>query len=264
MTGSRVIERLARSLPRRYDDPGPIENIGGWKNPEGALDGFKYPEMIGHNRSIDWILDVSNTLGAEIRTEVEGGYGHCSEWFEIRIRGRDSGILYKIVVTQSKKQLEILSKRISEFTMNSRNSAVILHAFRDLMDVRVSWWDIGGGRWDSICMSDQLNESSPHWPGDGVVSMLYLLHNDLEQSTELSLRTLRREMRKALVVYWFNGMSSPMISMNEVTEFSEGLRELESAENKLDFLETRERMLGLLAHWLAKPDYLSDKEGVIE
>ena len=113
MTRSRAIRRLARNMSKRHDNPGPIENTGEEKSPEWALDDFKYPEMTGHNRSIDWIVDVCNTLGAEIRTEVDGGYSHCSESFEIMIRGRDSGILYRISVTQSNKQLEIMSKRVS-------------------------------------------------------------------------------------------------------------------------------------------------------
>ena len=264
MTRSRAIRRLARNMSKRHDNPGPIENTGEEKSPEWALDDFKYPEMTSHNRSIDWIVDVSNTLGAEIRTEVDGGYSHCSESFEIMIRGRDSGILYRISVTQSNKQLEIMSKRVSEFTMTSRESAVILYAFRDLMEIRVSWWDICTSRWEYICMRDELNELSPHWPGDGVVSMLYLLHNDLEQSTELSLKTLRREMRKALVIYWFNGMTNPLMTMSEVTNFSEGLRELENAESKIGFLEARKRMLDSLERLRANPDALGDKEGVVE
>ena len=105
--------------------------------------------------------------------------------------------------------------------MTSREAAVVLYAFRDLMDIRVSWWDISTSRWEYICMRDELNELTPHWPGDGVVSMLYLLHNDLEQSTELSLRTLRHEMRKALVIYWFNGMANSLMTMGDVTDFSE-------------------------------------------
>jgi hypothetical protein len=264
MTRSRAIRRLARNMSKRHDNPGPIENTGEEKSPEWALDDFKYPEMTGHNRSIDWIVDVSNTLGADIRTEVDGGYSHCSESFEIMIRGRESGILYRISVTQSNKQLEIMSKRVSEFTMTSRESAVILYAFRDLMEIRVSWWDICTSRWEYICMRDELNELSPHWPGDGVVSMLYLLHNDLEQSTELSLKTLRREMRKALVIYWFNGMTNPLMTMNEVMDFSEGLRELENAESKIGFLEARKRMLDSLERLRANPDALGNKEGVIE
>ena len=264
MTRSRGIERLARNMSKSRDVPGTIENTGNEGNPEWTLDGFKYPQMTCHNRSIDWIVDVSNTLGAEIRTEVDGGYRHFSESFEILIRGRDSGILYRIEVAQSNKQLEIMSKRVAEFTMTSRESAVILYAFRDLMDTRVSWWDIRTSRWEYICMRDELNELEPHWPGDGVVSMLYLLHNDLEQSTELSLRTLRQEMRKALVIYWFNGMTNPLMTIGDITDFSEGLRELENAGCEADFLEVRARVLGVLEHLQAKPETLNDKKEGVE
>lgn len=261
MTRSRAIERLARRTSKSRDDPGLIENTGNEKNPEWTLDAFKYPQMTCHNRSIDWIVGVSNTLGAEIRTQIEGGYG-LGESFEILIRGRDSGILYKISVTQSNKQLEIMSRRLSEFTMSRRESSVILHAFRGLMEVRVSWWDIGEARWHYICMNDELNELFPHWPGDGVVSMLYLLHNDLEQSTELSLRTLRHEMRKALVIYWFNGMTNPLMTIGDVTDFSEGLRELQGAENEEDFEAVRRVMLDKLQSWFCKQDEINS-EGVM-
>lgn len=262
MTRSRAIERLARHMSKSQDDPGPIENTGNKKNPEWALDAFKYPQMTCHNRSIDWIVGVSNTLGAEIRTEVDGGYRHFSESFEILIRGRDSGILYRIEVAQSNKQLEIMSKRAAEFAMTSREAAVVLYAFRDLMDIRVSWWDISTSRWEYICMRDELNELTPHWPGDGVVSMLYLLHNDLEQSTELSLRTLRHEMRKALVIYWFNGMANSLMTMGDVTDFSEGLRELQGAETEEDFEEVRRVMLDKLQSWFCKQDEINS-EGVV-
>ena len=41
MTRSRAIERLARRMSKRQDNPGPIENTGNEKNPEWTLDGFK-------------------------------------------------------------------------------------------------------------------------------------------------------------------------------------------------------------------------------
>jgi hypothetical protein len=71
-------------------------------------------------------------------------------------------------------------------------------------------------------------------------------------------------MRKALVIYWFSGMTNSLMTMGDVTDFSEGLRELENAGCEGDFLEARARVLEGLEHLLAKPEALNDKKGAVE
>ena len=222
---------------------------GGRGNHHGVLDEFKHYGVDAHNRSLTWIIETANILGAEIQTEVDANWGRYRHSFDVLLSGRDSGIRYKIAVSQSSKQLETIAKRMGEFEMDEKIASSMFHAFDQILDYRVSWWDISKSEWEGVCMGDKQGEDRPHWPGDGVVSMMYVLVNDLEQSLDPALKTLRREMRKALMVYWFNNKTSFDFTVNDISSYLDGLRDLQRAESEEEFMAIRDRILGSVMHW---------------
>jgi len=76
-----------------------------------------------------------------------------------------------------------------------------------------------------------------------------VLVNDLEQSLDPALKTLRREMRKALMVYWFNNKTSFDFTVNDISSYLDGLRDLQRAESEEEFMAIRDRILGSVMHW---------------
>ena len=64
------------------------------------------------------------------------------------------------------------------------------------------------------------------------------------------------------MIYWFNGMTNPLMTIGDITDFSEGLRELQGAENEEDFEAVRRVMLDKLQSWFCKQDEINS-EGVV-
>ena len=207
-----------------------------------VLDAFAHRGLDGHNRSLIWIGETAARIGARIDTAPQGGYSHRLEYFEIKFPGRDSGVLYRIMVGHSKRHAELLSKRIEELEVDEANAAAIMHAFDDLMSFDVEWYDPRRGEWRTICMRDVKDHHRSHWPGDAVVSVMLSLSDDLNSCLEMGMKTLRQAMREALVAYWFAGRTPEVTSFQQVAEFVGGLRELQEATEIDDFLELSDRV----------------------
>ncbi|MDG1848277.1 MAG: hypothetical protein P8J35_06535, partial [Candidatus Marinimicrobia bacterium] len=100
---------------------------------QSVLSSFHVNGFDEHNRSLDWIEDTANKIGAEINLNTEARWTKYSESFEIKINGRDSGIIYKITISQSDKQTKFLAKRFHEIDLNERNAKIIMKAFPEIM-----------------------------------------------------------------------------------------------------------------------------------
>lgn len=212
-------------------------------NPESVLEDFTFYGLDEHNRSILWIEKTANRIGATIDTTASNRWSRYTDYFEINMTGRDSGILYKISVSHSSKYAELLSRRMGEFEVDEINAVVIMHAFRDLLDYQVSWYDFRKSEWESICMRDFQNQSMAHWPGDGIVSMMYALRDDLRSSLEREMVTLRIEMREALVTYWFAKKTPINYNIQQISTYVDGLRQLQKAGSEEEFLEIADSII---------------------
>jgi hypothetical protein len=108
-------------------------------------------------------------------------------------------------------------------------------------------------------MEDVRDKSRPHWPGDGIVSAMYALHNDLRSCLDGEMRTLRRGMKSALLIYWFEGLMPGEYpfeySINQVSEYIENLNILEVTSDKIEFQEMVENTLRLSIFETAEENY---------
>ena len=216
---------------------------------EFVLDTFRVQGLDEHNRSLDWIVETAEKLGATITTASEGRWTRFSESFEIRLNGRDSGIMYRISVSQSEKQTRFIAKRFDEIELTPKNSHIIMHAFPEIMHYDVHWYDLRISDWRGICMSDVENHSMPHWPGDGIVSVMYALNDDLRSCLNKEMRTLRKEMTEAFVTYWFAGLTPDKYpfnyTINQICEYLDHLILLEDTPVEDVFQDLVKKALGL-------------------
>ena len=219
-------------------------------SPYLVLDAIAHSGLDEHNRSLQWIEETAVGIGAWIDTTTVGGWSRGIDYFEIKFPGRDSGVLYRILVGHSKRHAELLSRRIGEFEVDEVNAIAIMHAFDQLMSFDVEWYDLRKGEWRGICMREAKGDYRAHWPGDAIVSVMLSLRDDLRSCLEKSMQTLRREMREALVTYWFAGRAPEGTSFQQVAAFVGGLRELQDAPNVEEYREVADRM--------ARSEILSD------
>lgn len=167
--------------------------------------------------------------------------------------------MYRISVHQSMRQTKFLAKRFDEINLNENNSQIILNAFPEIMHYEVHWFDLRTLEWSSVCMGDVRDKSKPHWPGDGIVSAMYALHNDLRSCLDEEMRTLRRGMINALIIYWFAGLIPGKYpfeySIEQVCEYIDNLIVLEKISDKLEFQELVEKTLTLSIFETAEEKY---------
>ena len=167
--------------------------------------------------------------------------------------------MYRISVHQNLRQTKILAKRFDEIKLNGKNCLIILNAFPEIMHYDVHWFDLRTLEWSSVCMEDVRDKSRPHWPGDGIVSAMYALHNDLRSCLDEEMRTLRRELISSLVIHWFEGLvpgEYPFeYSINQVCEYIENLNLLQRTSDKVEFQEVVENTLGLSILETAEENY---------
>lgn len=212
------------------------EELSNERNSNSVLDSFLVSGLDEHNRSVRWIEETAKKIGATITTASDSRWSRYSDCFDIQLCGRDSGILYKITVSQSNKQTKFLSKRFGEFELDENNAPVIMNAFPEIMSCDVKWYDLRTSDWSYICMRDVQNKSKPHWPGDGIVSVMYALNDDLRSCLEEEMRTLRREMIVALVTYWFAKQTPDdyphQYSIDDVCKYVFGLTQLEEMNSE--------------------------------
>jgi len=208
-------------------------------NNQSVLASFHVNGFDEHNRSLDWIEGTAKKIGAVINLNTEGRWTRFAESFEIKLNGRDSGIIYRITISQSHKQTKFLAQRFDEIDLNEKNAKIIMSAFPEIMHYEVNWFDLRSSEWRGVCMEGVRDKSKPYWPGDEIVSVMYALHNDLRSCFDKNMDTLRREMAQALIVYWFArempGEYPFEYSLNQICEFIENLESLQKTSDKDEF-----------------------------
>ena len=198
------------------------------KKYKNALNDFKIKGLDEHNKSIQWIEETCEIMDAKICLDGKDRYGRFCESFDIYIKGKKSRIEYRINVRQSDKMGKILLNRIKEIDLNERNAKVIMNAFKEFVNLSVSWHNLGKSEWESICMHD---DPSNHWPGDGVVAVMYALRDDLRSASDANMRTLRNTMMDSLPLYWMAGRTTE-IDIHQIVEYIEILSKLNQAKNQ--------------------------------
>ena len=203
---------------------------------------FIVPNLDAHNKSLEWIESERKRMGAEIDNMIDDGYDSCKKC-HIFINGRKSGINYRLTINFEPKIANLLSKRINEIELSDRNLKSVLFTFQKLINFETHWYDHADGRWNHICLEIKPSVNYPVWPGDHIVSVMNCLSEDMTSVLDRDMRTLRKEMTKALVVSWFQGNSSESMRYDRVSQYVEWLAELESTDSEFSFANKRDLIL---------------------
>lgn len=213
-------------------------------NPQnGILSGFTCEGLDGHNNSLSWIEVNANRMGATINTRPGSRRWSQFETFEISVKGRESGIKYRVIAHYSPKQAALMARRMGEIDLNEENAPQALRVFRKMMHFEVGWYDYRDGTWEGICLDDVHDPLRPHWPGDAIVSVMNALHDDLASAVDINMRTLRGEMMSALPVYWFMGEMAQDPSFDMMASYVSNLQRLKDSKSEEEFTERADGMI---------------------
>jgi len=195
-----------------------------------------------HNRSIELICELIEELDAKIDIGGESRR-YDAESFAIRLRG-SSGVYYRISVHYRARFARLVAQRYSEIDWDDEGAiGALMYPFKSMLDFEIHWYDARDGDWESICIHGRRNESPNCWPADFLVSTMATLADDLRQSLELEMNTLRRELRESYPVAWCSGQTSPEITFADVTKHVSILEEMQNVDSKEEFFEIQERVL---------------------
>ncbi|MDP6562629.1 MAG: hypothetical protein QF377_02535 [Candidatus Thalassarchaeum sp.] len=188
-----------------------------------------------HNRSLRWLLDTAERLGARI--EVEPGE---SRWdsvpFEIRLNGLESGIQYRIRVSYRPRMAQLMSRRISEVDLSDEESIrAMLSAFQKMLDFDVYWYDPRKLDWERFCVIPKNRKDSKAWPFDRIVSLMEALNDDLGTALDIGMNTLRKELVESFPVAWFSGQTDPSLTFDKVSIYVSHLMDLIRTESQDEF-----------------------------
>ena len=204
---------------------------------------FGHPSLGPHNKSLRFIFETVNDVGGEIDESVAGHQYDASN-FAIRLKGA-SGILWRITVNYRSKVADLMAERFNEidFDGDQETIGVLMHAFQNMMDFAVHWYDFRDGDWEHVCIHESRKNAPDCWPGDNIVSTVMALSNDLRSAFEPPMNTLRREMREAYPVAWSARQTPPDTEFSDVVKYVGYLTELANSESKEDAYKIRARAL---------------------
>ena len=214
------------------------------------LNYMKCQGLDAHNNSIDlcistftdifnmgtdkyhWVMEKQHFLGdlefndAPFVPTVYSGasiiaYDGASDWVEedtrntsIELRGKESGIKYKISITFRPKRARLLARRQEEILLANSEypiSDCVLRGFvkaSDFMEFRVQRED-HDGKWDYMCIDPEGVFGV--WPGDDIATLMMCLHDDLNTALDPKMYTLRNGLGDASKVAFMHGNSKSSI-----------------------------------------------------
>ncbi len=162
-----------------------------------------------------------NVPGVPSRTSIIA-YEDSSEWEKadtktttIELRGKESGIKYKISIRFKANRARTLSKRMSEILLANSEYPVsegVLRAFvnaSEFLSFNVAREDVDGG-WDHLCIDP--SGAFGVWPGDDVAALIMCLYDDLNTALDPAMYTLRHGMNEASKIAFMNGNSKSSIN----------------------------------------------------
>ena len=191
-----------------------------------------------HNRSLELMCELLDELDATIDIGAENRR-YDAESFAIQLRGK-SGVRYRISVHYRARFANLIANRFKEIEFDDEDTiGVLLHPIRTMTDTEIHWHDARDGNWESICIHGRHDETPKSWPVDLLVTTMLTLSDDLRQSLELPMTTLRRELRSAYPVAWHNSQTHEDVTFADVTKHVKILEALQEADDREEFDEIR-------------------------
>jgi hypothetical protein len=192
-----------------------------------------------HNRSIEWICETAQELNATIDIGGESRRHYSGRSFAIRVRGT-SGVQYRISVHYRPRFAEMAAERFDEIDFSDDKSiGMLMHSFKYMLDYEIHWLDERDGDWEHICIHGHRDRPATCWPGDELVTTLLTLSDDLRQSLEKSMNTLRQTLCKSYMIAWCTHNTPSDVTWNSMTTHLKHLGEMEGASNEEEFFEAR-------------------------
>ena len=215
---------------------------------EWILNNFRCEGLEPHNRSLGFIFDVLSDVGGTI--DVGGGTPqYDADTFAIRVTG-SSGTLYRITVNYRVRAARLMAERFNEIDFDGDDGmqeqlaiGTLMHAYRQMMDFTIHWYDFRDGDWEHICIHESREKTPNCWPGDHVVATILLLADDLRGAFELPMNTLRQELRESYPVAWSGRQTPPDVTFADVVKYVGYLERLANCESKEEALEIRAEAL---------------------
>ncbi len=208
---------------------------------ERLIDQLSIDGLDGHNKSVEWLFDSCEFLGAEVE-EKPSDHHYNSENFQIRLSGKDSAVEYLINVQYRPEILRLLGKRIGEVNLdNYEESETIYTPFIQMVDFDTMWYDHTKREWKRFCIVPKhRRQQSPIdaqdiagiypvsqvWPLDRIVSLMYALNDDLHSAKNAEMDTLRKELCSSYPLAWFAGMTDERLDFEEISAYVTHLKDL--------------------------------------
>jgi hypothetical protein len=191
-----------------------------------------------HNRSIEWVIETVQDLGATIDIGGENRGHRIEHSFAIRLRGT-SGVLYRISVHYRPRFTNLISERFSEVNFVEEGDLdILLQPFRYMMNYEIHWLDDRDGAWENLCIHGHRDRPITSWPGDELVTTLVTLADDLRHAVfDKKMNTLRSELRKSYMISWCGGYTPSDVTFEDVSKYIRHISEMEDTRNKEDFTE---------------------------
>ena len=222
-----------------------IENIEKIRTKnERLFEEFHIDGAEGHNKSLNWLLETSESIGAEIDMEP-GEHRYDSMCFDIRLRGRFSGVKYGIKVSYKPSFGRIISRRIGQLDEQIKAShsvdedailwPAMMYPFDKMIETDTRWYDHRRGDWERVCVEPSRLSHEPWvWPLDNIVSLMYALYEDLETAMLPHMNTLRKAVLASYPLSWFMGETDPRLSVEEVSSYINHLVDVDCARSEED------------------------------
>jgi len=204
-----------------------------------VLKHFRCKGLGPHNESIKWICETVEKLDATIDIGGADRSHYAASSFAIRLRGT-SGVTYKVSVHYRPRFAELVAERFDEIDLTKEGSiGMLMHSFRYMLDYDIHWLDDRDGNWEHICIHGRRDRPFTCWPGDEVVTTLLALSNDLRQSLEKEMNTLRSTLCKSYMISWCAGNAPSDVTWDSMTTHLKHLGDMEGASNEEEFYEAR-------------------------
>lgn len=193
-----------------------------------------------HNLSLKWVCETLQDVNALIDIGGESRAHYAARSFAIRVRGT-SGVLYRISVHYRPRFAELLAERFGEIDFSNEDTiGLLMHPFQNgILNYEIHWLDERDGNWEHICIHGHRDRPATCWPGDELVTTLLTLSNDLRQSLEKPMTTLRSELRNSYLISWCAGNTPPETTWEVMSSHLKHLRVMENSDNKEEFYEAR-------------------------
>jgi hypothetical protein len=216
-----------------------LENKINKQRIDWVLKHFHCEGLEPHNLSLKWICETIQDVNATLDIGGESRSHYASSSFAIRVCGT-SGVLYRISVHYRPRFAELVAERFNEIDFSSEDSiGLLMNPFKFMLDYEIHWLDERDGNWEHICIHGHRDRPATCWPGDELVTTLLTLSNDLRQSLEKSMNTLRSTLSNSYLISWCAGNTPAGTTWGEISTHLKHLRVLENVGSEEEFYEAR-------------------------